>query len=217
MGRALRVAWLLGLAQLSYAPIGVGLGSCLAPRSSGEVRTAKVSYKRWELRLGWTYEKLLEVCDGAGNWSIRRKFLSTNALKLSRSDVGIIRSASGVYDIDHQARTYSWKSRDHRLLPGVFFTAADCPDSRPGQVDRYVAGYRTLRVDLDENVSVWVAPDLGCEVLRRTDVYDTLLGVPISRSVIEVEALHFGNADARLFLPPAGYKLVDRLDVSQQF
>ena len=75
-----------------------------------------------------------------------------------------------------------------------------------------VAGYRVvIREELrgTESLSIALAPDLNCTILKATSFARGRFGIPVEAGSWEVTSVRRGPIDPRLLIPPPGYKVAD--------
>jgi hypothetical protein len=87
----------------------------------------------------------------------------------------------------------------------------DCSGDRfgwPRGVAEVVNGYHALRFD-DGDISVWLAPSLGCAQVRRRLIERNWIGIPTRVETMEVTKFEFGEPDRALFAVPAGFRRVN--------
>ncbi len=75
-----------------------------------------------------------------------------------------------------------------------------------------IAGYRVVirdRLEGTESVSMALAPDLNCTILKATTFVRGRFGIPVEAGRWQVTTVRRGPIDPRLFVPPPGYKVAD--------
>ena len=75
-----------------------------------------------------------------------------------------------------------------------------------------IAGYRVVVREGPqgtESVSMALAPDLKCTILRATTFARGRFGIPVEAGSWEVTSVRRGPIDPRLLIPPSGYKVAD--------